>query len=354
MATLGNMRILIPDIWVNRTYIHDLAASLRLLGHEVVVDSEAFWAGPQEQDILLWLWPEGFFRHSLGGQLRLLTEHLKLDFLAKLELWREKAGVVGILHNWMPRYRKSTAGRHWIDLYRSLVRKSHGVIHLGQASLEQWEQRYELEDDIPLTLRVSHGLNEQLKAYQERHSIVPLSHRGRPRIFVPGDLRTDNEVGMVLNCIKKLSSLDVEWVVVGGETFARRKQKNYWRLKKINKQENMRCFQRRINDFELLAEILAADLIVSPRVRGLNSGVPFLAATFHKKVLMPATGNLVTQCDEVDGTLFQPSVDGSDLSAQLTSIIQDPQKQTVSVQVPSWDEIGRSMATFMKKVCDAC
>ena len=80
MATLGMMRILIPEIWVNRTYVHDLTIGLRNLGHEVEVASEAFWAGPGRHDILLWLWPEGFFRHSLGGKLRLLTDHLKQDF----------------------------------------------------------------------------------------------------------------------------------------------------------------------------------------------------------------------------------------------------------------------------------
>ena len=354
MATLGSMRILIPDIWVNRAYIHDLAASLRLLGHEVVVDSRAFWKGPVEHDILLWLWPEGFFRHSLGGKLRLLTEHLKQDFFAQLQQWRKKGPVVGILHNWMPRYRKSTAGRHWIDLYHSLIRESHGIIHLGATSLEQWEKRYELTENVPQTLLVSHGLNEQLKLYQERHSIVPSSHKNRPRIFVPGDLRTTNEVDMVLNCMKKLSSADVEWIVVGGETFARRKQQNYWRLKKINQKKNSRCFQRRINDFELLAEMLAADIVVSPRMRGLNSGIPFLAATFDKKVLMPQTGNLITQSTEVDGILFKPSVDGSDLSARLSSLLENPQHRDVSVQVPSWDKIGRAMASFMKTISDAC
>ena len=94
MATLGMMRILIPEIWVNRTYVHDLTIGLRNLGHEVEVASEAFWAGPGRHDILLWLWPEGFFRHSLGGKLRLLTDHLKQDFFQQLEAWQNAVPTV--------------------------------------------------------------------------------------------------------------------------------------------------------------------------------------------------------------------------------------------------------------------
>ena len=46
----------------------------------------------------------------------------------------------------MPRHRKGNAGRHWIDLYQTLVQKSHGVIHLGDVSLEQWGARLILEN----------------------------------------------------------------------------------------------------------------------------------------------------------------------------------------------------------------
>ena len=187
-----------------------------------------FWAGPGRHDILLWLWPEGFFRHSLGGKLRLLTDHLKQDFFQQLEAWQNAVPTVGILHNWMPRHRKGNAGRHWIDLYQTLVQKSHGVIHLGDVSLEQWGARFDFGERQPLTLKVSHGLNEQLKAYQEHHNIEALQPSRRPKFFVPGDLRTDNEVTMVLKTVEAMSSEAVDWVIVGGDTYGRRGQKNFF------------------------------------------------------------------------------------------------------------------------------
>ena len=67
------MRILIPDIWAELTYTHEIASGLRNQGHDVRVASEEFWEGPGDRDCLLWLWPEGFSGIS-WGRLGLLTQ----------------------------------------------------------------------------------------------------------------------------------------------------------------------------------------------------------------------------------------------------------------------------------------
>ena len=100
------------------------------MGHTVTVDSASFWRGPTEEDLLLWMWPEGFFRHSLGGRLGHLTLKQRETFESTLSQWKAKVPVMGVLHNFMPRCVLGNAGRHWIALYRHLVQNSDGVIHL--------------------------------------------------------------------------------------------------------------------------------------------------------------------------------------------------------------------------------
>ena len=121
------MRILIPDIWVYRTYIHDFTATLRSrpYGHSGL---SLFWRGPTDEDLFLWMWPEGFFRHSMGGRLGHLTLKQCETFESTLSQWKAKVPVMGVLPFYAP-LRSGQRGSALIALYRHLVQHSDGVIH---------------------------------------------------------------------------------------------------------------------------------------------------------------------------------------------------------------------------------
>ncbi|MBL92827.1 MAG: hypothetical protein CMH56_13565 [Myxococcales bacterium] len=318
------------------------------MGHTVTVDSASFWRGPAEEDLLLWMWPEGFFRHSLGGRLGHLTLKQRESFESMLSQWKAKVPVMGVLHNFMPRCVLGNAGRHWIALYRHLVQHSDGVIHLGQFSLDNWTERFGLEEQQPAAFRVSHGLFEQLLTFQHAEQILPLKRDGVPRIFIPGDLRTKAEVNMVLDAIAYHQG-HVQWVLAGGETFNGRRKPTYWRLNKLSKSHEVFCYQRRLSDHELVGEVLAADCVVVPRTRGLNSGIPFLAATFGKPVAMPRCGNQAEHAGEVGGTLFEPDKGGPGLSQGVVEALAHGPVHKHGV--PSWQVMGTAIDGFLTKIC---
>ena len=340
------MRILIPDIWAELTYTHEIASGLRNQGHDVRVASEEFWEGPGDRDCLLWLWPEGFFRHQLGGRLGLLTQKRCDAFFKVWEAWCEKALVVGVMHNFMPRWVQGNAGRLWITLHRRVVQESHGLAHLGQFSMDRWRQRFDVpQENKTKNLQINHGLFETVKAFQQAHQIVPLRRAKRKRVFVPGDLRTDSEVNMLVGAVERTRGEGIEWVIAGGDTFAARRKKNHWRLKQLGEQHNVQCYQRRLTAFELVAEIVASDALAVPRTRGLNSGIPFLAKTFERPVAMPDCGNMTEHAREVGGVLFEPETSGSDFAkATLSALFDSP--NTATPPTPDWADLGQRLSAF--------
>ena len=198
-------------------------------------------------------------------------------FESTLSQW--KVPVMGVLPI-MPRCVLGNAGRHWIAV-PTLGPTFRWCDSLGTIFVGQWVERFGLEEKRPATFRVSHGLFEQL-LLQHAEQILPLRRDGVPRIFIPGDLRTKAEVNMVLDAIAHHQG-HVQWVLAGGETFNGRRKPTYWRLNKLSKSHEVFCYQRRLSDHELVGEVLAADCVVVPRTRGLNSGIPFLAATLGSR-----------------------------------------------------------------------
>jgi glycosyltransferase involved in cell wall biosynthesis len=347
------MQILIPDICQPNTYVHDLAYAFEELGHQVLWGDDNLFYSKWQPDVIACQWPEGYFRTSyfrIGSLQNLEIYHLEA-LQNKLDQVKKNTLILAFVHNIKPR----PTGNRELDsklekLFQISYGSSHAFVHLSKQSISEIRSYYpeHIYKDKP-SLIISHGLNEQL-----RHS-YPLSHKEIEqkkieefRIFVPGTIRYWSELTFLIRAFIEARIPNKRLVIAGGgPVFEGRHPVKPLRRAAIKSIPGVSLFARRLNDEMLCREIVAADILVSPRLWATNSGIPYLAATFAKRCIGPNVGNLPDALKELNGIIFEPENPSSLARAMETAYNQRNFCFVPDPPCPSWRDIAQQIEEFI-------
>jgi glycosyltransferase involved in cell wall biosynthesis len=343
------MRILIPDFCVPNTYVHDLAFALEKLGHEVIWNSDNLFFSQWVPDVILSQWAEGYFRTSsfLQEITRLQTHHLEL-LEKRLDRIREKTLIVAFVHNVQPRRTGlSQYDSNLEKLFQINYESADAFVHLGNQSVSDFNKHYpeHIYKNKPYLI-ISQGLHELLKLnYPSKNTAIALSDEFR--IFVPGAIRYWSELTFLIQAFLAAKIPKKKLVIAGSGYVLEGSLLKPFRRALIKKIPGVTLFGRRLDDETLCREIVAADLVISPRLKATNSAIPYLAATYGKRCLGPNVGNLPEALNELDGILFEPgevttltrAIEKA-YSDRHTFLLPDP-------PCPSWQEIAKQIEAFI-------
>jgi glycosyltransferase involved in cell wall biosynthesis len=343
------MKILIPDICVPNTYVHDLAFALTSLGHEIIWGSDNFFYGGGPLDVILSQWPEGYFRNTYQYNPQQPKQKDLQDLEIALNRWREKSLILSFIHNTEPR----GDGVPSTDIMRRKLFKisytaAHGFVHLGRKSIIDLESLYSpaVYRDKP-SLVISHGLNELLKVnISNTSNITP--EPGCFRIFVPGTIRSWLEIKFLLLGFSQARIPRKKLVIAGsGSLFDGKHPLKKIRKFLVNSKLNVLLLGHRQSDEEIYQEIIAADILIAPRLWATNSGIPYLAATFGKRCICPAVGNIPEAVNELNGISFEPNCSSSLAKAIETAYEERDLIALPELPCPSWHEIAKQLENFV-------
>jgi glycosyltransferase involved in cell wall biosynthesis len=344
------MQILIPDICVTNTYIHDLAFALEELGHQIIWNSDNLFYSELIPDVILSQWAGGYLHNFSRLQGKKGIDFHQLETLErKLKQIAQKTLIVAFVHNIKQRTSQNQeSNKKQEKLFQINYESAHAFVHLGKQSIAEFGNYYPkyVYQDKPL-LTISHGLNERLKI-----SVSPINKKFLPsesfRIFVPGAIRYWSELTFLLRGFLEAKIPQKKLIIAGGgDILEGRKPPKPLRRILIRSIPGVSLFASRLDDETLCHEIITADLLIAPRLWATNSGIPYLAATFGKRCLGPNVGNVPEALKELNGILFEPE-NPSSLARAMEKAYSD--RNTFSLPdppCPSWHEIAKQIEAFI-------
>lgn len=298
------MKVLfIAGYYTSNTYLNEIVDPLKKYC-EVVCSSESFWVSNLHFDIIHFQWPEAL--------LFSLPESLKKDFFDKLQsrinYWKQRGTkLVATRHNEVSHYNLKEAAK----LYEIIYSQSDAVIHLGENSKEKLAYNNintVIEHPNYNTIVDQNVSKEQARKHLniDPQEIV---------FFSFGKIRKQEEESNLIKGFLGLS-LSNKKLIICNSLFSRKKpsmrQQPVKRIKYILKEKkfikNRISFgKQNISDQELNQYIVASDVIISPRVDTLNSGVIYLAYSYGKPVIGPNIGNIKENLQKLNNPMFQPN-----------------------------------------------
>lgn len=255
-------------------------------------------------------WPEAIFDWYEP------TEFQLQELENSIERWKLNSIIV---------YTKHDVGRHkgmtpnFTRLFELIEQNTDIFIHLGNFSKDHYQEKYpNAKHKI-----VFHPLYESsFKIYSQSEAREKLNIDHEALVIIsPGSIRNFIERKMILFAFKKLKVKNKVLISTNMRAEIRYDFRGRVKLKKIFDIRTyfVNRFKKkyqppkfvfsydRLNANELALKMSAADIVLIPRTKILNSGNLFLGLTFNKIVVGPATGNIEEQLNLFKMPVFHPN-----------------------------------------------
>lgn len=308
---------------------------------EVVASASSFWTSNLKFDIINIHWPEVLvsgmdYNDNLPGLLE-----------ARLKYWKGLGTKIVITyHNRLPHKQKHLDQK----VYDLIYTNTDGFIHLGDASLKELSSISKLSE------------KQHIVIYHPNYLDIPNSisrEDARKRlglqmddiVFISfGNIRHQEEEDFLIEAFSKLDnrSKKKKLIIVNALSLAKRTGKAFpitrfkyelWK-KKLAKRNIIIEENPYIGDDYIQIYMNAADVIISPRLYNLNSGIIFLAFSFKKIVIGPDTGNIGEFLDKQNNPKF---------STVSTDSLRDMMEKSISL-IDS--DIAENNFQFVKNECN--
>lgn len=254
-------------------------------------------------------WPEALFEwyEPTSENLRELEENIKN--------WKKNSFIVYTKHDEV-RHKKMTP--NFQRLFALIEENTDLYIHLGSYSKNLYEKKYpKAQHKI-----VNHPLYQNsFEPYKKpiARRLLKISQNAFV-VTVPGKIRNRKERKLVLNSFKFLPEKDKVLIATNMRKDSeihfpgRIRLKKIFDIKKYRETQFIEKYQPPSYLFnygqlardEFALRISAADIIFVPRINIWNSGNVFLAYTFKKIVVGPATGNIEEHLINMGMPIFNP------------------------------------------------
>jgi len=282
------------------TYVKSIVDVLKET-HEIVCDVDRFWNANSSFSIIHIQWVEELFNWEK------ITEINLQDLKKQLLFWKNKnTKIVITRHNKLP-HRKHVLDR---ELYDIAYENADAVVHLGTYSLESLK---------------SNGINVSIPHVNYCDSVEKVSaETARQTINIPiegnlflsfGSIRDREEELQIIKGFKKIKTKNDYLLICNSLLFNKKpafRNKPLSRLKYnfkkyIFKRHHIYFKRKRVLSNDLKFYLNAANIIISPRIDTLNSGVIYMGFSFSKVVIGPNIGNIGPVLRQLRNPVFEPN-----------------------------------------------
>lgn len=254
-------------------------------------------------------WPEAIF-----DWLEPTPEEL-VSLANDISHWKKNSIIVYTKHD-DSRHKGMTPA--FKKLFQLIENNTDVFIHLGKGSKEKYEQIYpHAQHKIifhPLYIH-SYPIFNKVKSRSElnidKDAIV---------IIAPGQIRNFKERKMIIKAFEKLNCHNKVLIAprmkneIKYDFRGRVRLKKYFDYRELvlkrfvkNHQPPKFLFNyEKLNSRELGLRMSAADIVLIPRQKILNSGTLYLGLTYRKIIVGPQVGNITEQLKELNFPLFNP------------------------------------------------
>ena len=299
-------RVLIPSD--NRDFAAYLAAAYRQAGWEVVVGAANFDFAGAKYDLVNFQWPEELSDWNPPSDSRLR------EITSQLDEWRRRSKLVLTVHNLRPH--RSGDASNYQKLYEVFYQRMHVVAHFTETSRAAVTREFPSSSDTRHVVTGYFNLDHLVPATPDRSG-------ARERLgiaenaFVPlvfGRLREWSEVELIKRGFDAASVRTKRLLMCGryDESGPAWRQKwRRWALAHWLRSRSAVYLPGFVPDPEVHPVVEAADAVVIPRFRSMNSGLPALGVSFGKIIIAPRCGAYPELLADTLHPLYEPGDAGS-------------------------------------------
>ena len=287
------MRILISSQYDSKnTYVTDIVDGLKSYT-DVICSISEFWESEENYDIVHLQWPEELFHWNTISKTDLQKIKDRFNYYKS-----SGTKLVATLHNEIPHRSKTDFEK---ELYNFVYNEVDAIVNLGNYSTSLFPNKKNV---------VIHHPN------YDKHIKVDQKIRTSFTTFLSfGTIRTLEEESQIISGFIKANIKDSKLIIanslVGKNPYfnegklSLRKWKYIFYLRRLQNQ-NIQLINRRLTDEEMNFYFNQADVVISPRIENLNSGVVFLGFSFGKPVVGPNIGNIGEFLTQTNNPTFEP------------------------------------------------
>ena len=293
------------------TFPYELAKSVEVEGVQVQIGIEAFWSCDLQLDIIHIHWPESLFKWQEPDR----EELIKIE--STLRNWRELGSkIVTTRHN-ITKHNNDT--RNFDTLYSLVYKYSQAVIHLGKYSIKEFAVRYKEKEFVNQQRHVTipHGIytdNPDDISRDDAREKLKINFSDFA-LLAFGQIRAKEEKDLLKGAFEKIHISNKKLIVprwsLPKKRWKRALEKVYYKL-----HPDYRFDWHMVPSEDIQLFMNAADVVIIPRIKNLNSGVLILAFTFGKVVVGTDFGVIGEILSETGNPTFAPD----DISSVVCAI----------------------------------
>ncbi len=344
------MKILFACEMGNNPYIFQLVNALANTSDSCCVQTslKLFWFGDIQADIVHIHWPHQLFEWEPRSKVD--DENIAL-LRERLLYLKQKCRIVSTVHNL---YSHNT-GTHKRDIVYDIVYSlSDAFIHLGKSSVDLFNIHH--RDDIKKIHGViCHGDYSFFKNDSDIVSARRFLGIGDDRYIclVFGNIRNKNELLYTVKGFRLFKKDKKEMIIAGRLKWPKGKiQLMYGRIQNLF---NIKLHNGFIRHNNVQYYLNAADVVIVPRLEGLNSGNIPLGFTFGKVVVGPNLGIMGEILKDSSNPTFDPRdyrtlAKALDQSVKLNESNKGLKNKIYASKHMNWNDIAIKHIKFYNEV----
>lgn len=278
-------RVLIPSN--HRDFVDYLAESYREAGWDAVVGSANFEVAAADFDLVHFQWPEELANWSEPNEAQLAK------IIARIDQWRQRSKLALTVHNLRPHRNGNAPG--YRKLYEAVYERMHVVAHFTNTSRDEVAKQFPPAGNARHVVTGYFNLDRLLPS--ERDPLRARRELNLPAdafvVLVFGGIREWAEIELIQQGFD-LANVPGKRLLMtgrydeGGPAWSLRVRRFRW--SHWLKSRQAVAMPGYIPDAEVYRVADAADVVLIPRLRSMNSGLPALGASFGNIVIAPRCG----------------------------------------------------------------
>lgn len=278
---------------------------------DITFDIDSFWNSDQYFDIVHIHWPE----HVAG--YRMADPDIANKYEERLHYWKGRnASLIITRHNYVPHVDEHNLQKSYNQMYDASYKLCDAIIHIGQPSLQEFEDH--LEYSKTRNILINHpnyfvGTPNEITREEARKR---LGISNSDTLFLTfGILRKLEEEIQLIDAFLRTNIKNKKLLITRSYMRRTRPTKKY-PFKRLIHEIKMFRYKRKgivfdgndvIDTNDTQVYVNASDVVISPRINSLTSGIVYMAFTFGRVVIGPDSGNIGWLLKETGNPFFQPN-----------------------------------------------
>lgn len=294
--------VLIPSD--NFDFVANFADGYRKLGFEVSAGLINFELECRKFDVVHLLWPEEFTAWQRP------TPYQIDEILARLDRWAQHSRIINTVCNLYPHRFQNDPNFH--RLYTGFYERADVIHHLSNASKERVAGEFPSISKRNHIVRVGYNYERLLSTERIDRDEARRSFGFAPSelvFLVFGTLRIWSEAELLRKAFTRARIPNKRLVLTAPYVEPGSSLKQRWRRWSWRQWQKSKCIKRirdRIPDGQLPRLFSAADAVLVVRQNSMSSGVPSMAMTFGRFLILPNFGGMAEYVTNTGNLTYDP------------------------------------------------